>query len=331
MFGSYGNSPLNAWAGWRLRIPGGPQGGQYHGFVAPDDYSDWGYGWPAGHDEIFRPIDNRAGLGIYPWQRWDGYWRGTKMMEGQTLSDFVYRSPAELRPRANASGGVNVVSAYQLQRSAGYAVAPGSYRALGAIAPPTTGPAMGPNPPERACPAWGCGGPPWARGFPPGIVQPVSPSPAPVVTQPPPPTSPQPSPTVPIGPAGSSGCAEGQYRDAAGNCTSDWTNPYPLYLPLDNTPSPAPVVPANTCPTGYSPDVNGNCVPAGSAGSCQTGYITDPTTGQCVVAGSSSSGIMAWLESDNATLSGMGLNVPNWGVAAVVGIVAVKFLRGGRR
>lgn len=323
---AYTNAPANAWAGWRYRIPGGPIGGQYHGYIAPDDFVNF-VGWPAGQNEIYRRMDNPAGLGIYPWHPWDKHqWAGVPLEEGQTVSDFVYRSPAEVRPRPNASGGVNTVRAVQLQRTAGFAVSPGNSRTLGAISPQTNVVSA----PHPICPAWGCGPPrnvigdnqpiseppPW-MGPPPNW--PVSPAPSPSVPQPPPPTGPAPTTTVPWGAAGSSGCAVGMYRDAAGNCTSDWRNPYSMYLPLDPSPAPSPVVTSNTCPTGYAMDGNGNCV-----SSCPAGDTVD-SQGNCIPA--AASGPMSWLQETTAI---GGYNVPNWGLLLGVG-AAVMMMRGGKR
>lgn len=313
MIGTYSTAPLLAWAGWRLRVPGGPVGGQYHGYLASDDIVD-GYGWPAGHQEIYRPMDNPQNLGhvgIYPWHHWDHGWHGTPLREGETVSDFVYRSPAETRPRANASGGINVVRAVQQERTPGYAVAPGNYRTLGAMPsfvadqPILAGPDQpGFNPYHAICPAWGCGGPRFPFSVQP--LPPASPAPAPVVAQPPPPTSPQPSPTVSM-----DGCAVGQYRDAAGNCTSDWRNPYPMYLPLDSPVSPAPTVAASTSPTGV----------------CPTGYGVDQY-GNCVVSGVAPSGlnITSWLGSQTQIGS---LQVPNYVLLAGFVLVAMKFMHTG--
>lgn len=301
MIGSYSVAPSFAWAGWRLRVPGAPPGGggQYHGYLASDDVVD-GYGWPAGHAEIYRPSHPQEALGIYPWHHWDHGWHGTAYKEGETPSDMVFRGPAEVRPRPNASGGVNVVRAVQTMRTPGYAVAPGNYKALGAV------PAM---PPffhtAPICPAWGCGTPPWARGGWDGIYvpAPASPAPAPVVTQPPPPTGPTPTSIVQ-----STGCPVGQYQDQSGNCTSDWRNPYPMYLPLDPMISPAPTVAASTsptgvCPTGYTTDANGNCVVSGVAPS--GGSITD------------------WLGASTAI---GGMAVPNFVLLGGVLLVAMKFM-----
>lgn len=350
--GAYTTAPALAWAGWRLRIPGGPIGGQYHGYIAPDDVVDK-YGWPAGHSEIFRPMDNPHNLGIYPWHTWDAGWHGTPLEEGETVSDFVYRSPAEVRPRPNASGGVNVVRAVQQLRTPGYAVAPGNYKTLGSMgaanAPWTpmpvyacggglndpcvpTGETIGPTgqimqtKAPKICPAWGCGGPlrtvpiPWDGE---AYVPPVSPAPAPVVAQPPPPTGPQPVHTV------GTGCPVGQYQDAAGNCTSDWRNPYAMVLPLSSPISPAPTVPANTCATGYVMTTNGSCIapgaPSGSVGTCPTGYTTDQY-GNCVVSGvaPSGAGITDWLASSTSIF---GMHIPNALLAGGVLLIAMKSMR----
>ena len=329
-----------------MRIQGGPIGGQYHGFIGPDETEDY-MGWPAGPREMIRPMDDPRGLGAYPWEHWDKrVWGGTPLMEGDSVSDYVYRGPAEVRPRPNASGGVNTVRAVQLARTAGFAVAPGNYRTLGALIPvdqpvhpvhpfPLISPDTGPI--HQVCPAWGCGGPPtwmnpldggraglpppWAIG-PVPVTQPISPAPSPTVPQPPPPTGPAPVNVVPMGPPGSDGCAQGQYRDSAGNCTSDWHNPYSMYLPLDSTPAPAPTVSANTCPTGFLQDPNGNCVTT-----CPAGTVAD-STGNCVAV-ATGTGITGWL---GETTSLFGYNIPNWGLGVgFLGLWMLMSRGGGRR
>jgi hypothetical protein len=139
-------SPDFAWSGWRLRIPGGPEGGQYHGYIAPDSTQSWEGGqggWPGGRSEIAEgPQKRPSGHSLLPGQGssygpWDKEWGGTAFTGGQTHSDHagreIYRSPSEMRPRANASGGVNVIEGDQEERTAGYAEAPGNYRGLGMI------------------------------------------------------------------------------------------------------------------------------------------------------------------------------------------------------
>ena len=107
-------APALAWSGWRLRVPGGPEGGQYHGYTGDD--SDHGVTTLSGPGDAWNPV-----------------WAGTPLLEGETVSDHVYRSPGEVRPRANANGGANVFREFQTKRSAGYAEAPGNYHALGAM------------------------------------------------------------------------------------------------------------------------------------------------------------------------------------------------------
>lgn len=233
----YTAAPFNAWSGWRLRIPGGPIGGQYHGYIASDDIVD-GVGWPAGHDETFRPTPSEElrALGGIPSQPWDSVWGGIPLDEGENVSDYVYRSTAELRPRPNASGGTNVVRGMQTRRSPGFSIAPGNYRGLGM---------MYETPIIEAGP-WGAGPVPARTWFPPYFPRPIG-RPVPpirlappsngatsVVNQPPPP-SPTPAPAPSVSNPG--------YVDAAGNYTTDWHNPYVLYLP--QSPRPAPTVAAS--------------------------------------------------------------------------------------
>lgn len=310
--GAFVAAPPMAWSGWRLGIPGGPEGGQYHGFIAADskgfrtaDLQEIGSEAP--HGQEGPPPPPSSGPWASPW------WGGTGLAEGENHSDFVYRSSAEIRPRPNASGGANTVRAFQEERTAGFAEAPGNYRALGAVVPPpipgaptghgytsvirtrTPAPGGGFNytpwvsmpgtGPGGICPAWGCGPAPTPWRF--------------TVPQPPPPVTPVVAPTV-AGP-----CPAGQYQDAAGNCTSDWHNPYSLYLPdQSGSPAPAPTVAANTCPTGYT---------------------QDPTTGNCYAPGTApGTGITAWL-AGSTTIGG--INIPNALLAGVGGLLVFKMMR----
>jgi hypothetical protein len=219
-----------------------------------------------------------------------------------------------MRPRANASGGANVIRAFQEDRTAGFAEAPGNYRALGAVqralmpashapfGPTAIVKTYTPTPPGKICPAWGCGSPPVrtirAPFSPPSTRAHVPWGPTSTVPQPPPPTYPVVAPTV----AGQ--CPSGEYRDAAGNCTNDWHNPYSLYLPdSSGSPAPAPTVAANTCPTGYS---------------------QDPNTGNCVLPGASGTGLSAWL-AGSTTLGG--IQIPNALLAGVGALVAFRMMR----
>lgn len=219
----YAAAPDFAWSGWRLKIPGGPYGGQYHGFIGPDSS-----GWPAGLDEIYRQTDSVAGLGAWGETEVSPYehdWGGLAQREGETLSDHVYRSPGEMRPRPNASGGAHVVHGFQRRRSAGFAVAPGNYRGIGGMGLTADVPGGGtvtpymqtPRivhpypypveplrpllPPHSVCPAWGCDGPPhwWGPGTVPQPAPPQLPAPAPTVPVATiPPISPAPAPTVSV-------------------------------------------------------------------------------------------------------------------------------------
>lgn len=275
--GAFVAAPPLAWSGWRLGIPGGPEGGQYHGFIGPDSK---GFrtanlqeiGPEAPHGQEGPPPPPSYGPWASPW------WGGTGLAELENHSDFVYRSSAELLPRPNASGGANTVRAFQEERTAGFAEAPGNYRALGAVTP---------------------------RVIPHVLHMPRVTAPSgtrfmhPTVPQPPPPIVPVVAPTV-AGP-----CPAGQYQDAAGNCTSDWHNPYSLYLPdQSGSPAPAPTVAANTCPTGYT---------------------QDPTTGNCYAPGTApGTGITAWL-AGSTTIGGV--QIPNALLAGVGALFAFKMMR----
>jgi hypothetical protein len=302
--GAFVAAPPLAWSGWRLGIPGGPEGGQYHGFIAADskgfrtaDLQEIGSEAP--HGQEGPPPPPSYGPWASPW------WGGTGLAEGENHSDFVYRSSAELRPRPNASGGANTVRAFQEERTAGFAVAPGNYKGLGAMMPASPRPnaivRYNPMPPGRICPAWGCDGPRFLGPpihAPGDVLRRFGPMPH-TVPQPPPPTYPVVAPTV-AGP-----CPAGQYQDAAGNCTSDWHNPYSLYLPdQSGSPAPAPSVAANTCPTGYT---------------------QDPATGNCYAPGTQpGTGITAWL-AGSTTIGGV--QIPNALLAGVGALVAFKMMR----
>lgn len=141
-FRGYSHAPDFAWSGWRYKIPGGPEGGQYHGYIGPDSTQSWEGGqggWPAGSSEISEgPQKRPSGHSILPGQGtskgpWAKEWGGTSFGEGETHSDYVYRSPSEMRPRPNASGGQNVIFGREDGISAGYSEAPGNYRSLGVI------------------------------------------------------------------------------------------------------------------------------------------------------------------------------------------------------
>ncbi len=221
--GAYTKAPPLAWAGWRLRVPGGPPGGQYHGYLG--DLSG----------------------------------RGIVLREGETLTDYVYRAPGEMRPRPNASGGAQTVREYQTRRHAGQAVAPGSF--LGLVDPLVAdgsrgsdgGGGMVPDdgwmPNDIVAPLPGEPWPKWQKGPLPGYPWPTSPIYFPedlipshgsgatsVVTQPPPtllptppapaiydftvpPISPRPAPTVAAKPS--------DFLPSQGQTLETWAQPLP--------------------------------------------------------------------------------------------------------
>lgn len=299
-----------AWSGWRLRIPGGPHGGQYHGFIAPD--SSYG-SWPAGRSEIgYEPDqwESSSGPSVPPGAGssagpWSPNWGGTALKEGEDHSDYVYRSTAEMRPRPNASGGAHVVRGMQRRKSAGYAVAPGNYRGLGAmmydgaglapgysIAPRPIAPVRpalpAPSPIGPAYPIVGTtfysppsyGPPSPIRYLGPPLQAPGSTGATAIVSQPPPPGYPVSSPAVPI-----------------------WSAP-----PI--SPAPSPTVDA--LPSDYLPS-QGQYVPG----------VTPilPTT--------TPSPVLDWLQSDTIITG-----VPNWIIAAGGAFALMSFSQGragGRR
>jgi len=188
------------WPGWRERIPGDPTDGvQQHGFIAAT-------------------VDPRAWLATAPNTQghgsdapWDDTWGGTALAEGESASDYVYRSSGEMRPRANANGGANVIFSLQTRRSPGYALSPGNYKALGAVVstlpgltlcPMTSGGGM-----DAGC---GSGQPVDVVTLGPGatniVAQPPPSSPAPtnITAWTVPPISPQPAPTVSATPTAAS-------------------------------------------------------------------------------------------------------------------------------
>lgn len=216
MMRGYTKAPDFAWAGWRLRNPGGPVGGQYHGYLA-NGANDESLPLVATGSPPVASADPGAcgvsGVGL----------SGIVLREGQTLSDHVYRAPGEVRPRANASGDLNTFRSLQQMASAGYAEAPGNYHDIGrygmglmpdgfvrtipnVVAAPTIVPTPGfpvvgastgvprlplpaypdqitMRPIDYVCPAWGCGPYYGATAS---------------VPQPPPPNVPVSSPSIPV-------------------------------------------------------------------------------------------------------------------------------------
>lgn len=257
-------SPDFAWSGWRLRIPGGPEGGQYHGYIAPDSSQSWEGGqggWPGGRSEIAEgPQKRPSGHSLLPGQGssygpWDKEWGGTAFTGGQTHSDHagkeIYRSPSEMRPRANASGGVNVIFGDQEEATAGYGEAPGNYRGLGMMMAPATGEPVGVMPTYpvlRATPL------PYIPPAPAPTPAPANPMyPVRVVVGPDmqrlpyyPATTPAPPTTIPAAGSGATNVVAQPPQ---------FQTPGPVYMvpwtPPGVSPSPAPVV--NATPADYYP------------------------------------------------------------------------------
>ncbi len=320
----YTAAPPFAWSGWRLRIPGGPVGGQYHGFIGPDSS-----GWPNGHDEIFRTDGDHSQLGDsdVSTEPWSVLWGGTVLREGQDLSDHVYRSPAEMRPRPNASGGAHTVHAFQRRRSAGFAEAPGNYRALGVAAPAVVRAPLpwGPRPATIAP------GPISRIAYP--VAFPVQAFPSPVqsgatstVAQPGPPSSPAPVNVV------------------ASSIPSSSPQPSPVVAapatPTVGQPLPTPGAlwtPNTSYPMGMTvTDSNGNLqqvIVAGVSGSTNptwatvfgTNTVDGVVTWEETAAGAASASSTSWF-SQSTIISG----VPNMWIALGAG-AAIFFLMKGKK
>lgn len=285
--GAYTEAPPLAFAGWRLRVGGNPPGGQYHGFLGA-----------AG-----RP-------GPSPWDFFN---------PGHYSADGVYRSPGETPPSANPNRETNTVVVRHTRRRVGDSVVPGAFSPRLGYVDPCPGI---PDQFRAACEA----------GFPqqviapspqPVAIRPIAPAPKPVsnvrypiapildhipivfsastqpVLQPPPVDVPQPAPVVNNAPP-----PAGMYRDAAGNLTSDWHNPYSLYLP--ETIQPAPIVSADTSLTP-------------GAGQMPTSVTGGSVQGNAV-------GAPSWFTDPNQELI---TGIPNWGLVAAA--AAAFFLMKGRR
>lgn len=304
--GAYTEAPPLAFPGWRLRVGGNPPGGQYHGFL--------------GADHAERRLDPS------PWDFFN---------PGHTAADGVYRSPGETPPSANPNRETNIVVVRHQRRRAGYSVVPGAFSNLGYIYDPCEDL----TDQERAilslpCPSLYYPAPapvtPAPKPAPVAVAPapvpiPVAPAPKPVsniryspvfehlpaiapvvsastqpVVQPPPTQVLQPAPVVDNAPP-----PPGMYRDAAGNLTSDWHNPYSLYLP--ETIQPAPTVAASTSLTP-------------GAGQMATSVTGGSVQGNAVTA------LPSWLSDPSQELiSGL----PNWGLVAIAG-AALLLMKGKR-
>lgn len=274
--GSYRPAPPLAWAGWRLRVPGNPPGGQYHGYLGnnPSPFS------------VANP--------------------------GQTDARGIFRSPGEVPPKANNNGNTNTFVERHSRRQAGYAVSPGAYRSLGAVAPVSNIIVAGRYNWRPYLPAGGSGG-----------ATSVAPQPPPNYWNSPTPSVPEPARACPRGqyqdaagncsPWSESGggvqCLPGQVLDASGNCTSDERNPYVLYLPQNQ--QPAPVTPAQTSLT-----------PTAGQATCQSGQYD--TYGNCIANVASTVAAPSWFTDPTQELiSGF----PNWGLLAAAAAALMLLTR----
>lgn len=341
----YSVSPDFAWSGWRYKIPGGPVGGQYHGFIGPDSAKSWqagGGGWPFGPSELSEgPQIRPSGHSQLPQEGtskgpWDKQWGGTAFREGQTHSDYVYRSPGETRPRPNASGGTNVIRGKQTQHAPGYAEAPGNYAGLGAVPSGISpGYSIGVRRPYGLYPGESIAerfpqyyGPDFqppttipnaSTGATSTVLQPAPATQTPqyIVPWTVPPVSPAPAPTVAASPS--------DYLPSQGQIVPGITPGYSL---IDSPPTP--------CSPGYiNSGPSGSCMPVGGSPQCATGYTLDPAgSGACVTlaqAAATASGVAptssfsAWLASQTII---PGVN-NEW--VALGGVLAVLLLMKGKK
>lgn len=114
--GAYRDYPAFAYPGWRLTVPGGPAGGHYKGFT-----HNYSFGTAIG--TVADPNDE------YELARAEGRAAHDPVHSHPNAPRGVYRGPAEVPPRANASGSAMTYRGFQTKRHAGTSVAPGSFPA----------------------------------------------------------------------------------------------------------------------------------------------------------------------------------------------------------
>jgi hypothetical protein len=149
MLAAYRDTGAFAYPGWRLTVPGGPAGGHYKGFTHTQ---------AAGTD--LPPQDQ------YEQDREDGMSSHDLAHASLLNPRGVYRSSGEVPPRPNASGSAATYRGFQTTRHAGTSVAPGSFPADYFETPedaflPAAGDiqGMGYAFESGTCPSWGCYGP----------------------------------------------------------------------------------------------------------------------------------------------------------------------------
>jgi hypothetical protein len=313
----YSSSPDFAWSGWRYRIPGGPVGGQYHGFIAPDSSQSWeggGGGWPFGASELTEgPQKRPSGHSLLPQQGtskgpWEKEWGGTAFREGQTHSDYVFRSPGETRPRPNASGGANVITGKQTTKSAGYAEAPGNYAGLGLV----------PSPPARRG-YFPIPGPGASTGVPRYPVVPYTPPPGPSIgPRYPIYTGPDYQPVTTI-PSNSTGATSAVAQPAPyaypPQYIVPWTSP-----PI--SPTPAPTVAAS--PADFLPS-QGQIVPGVTPGVSPLIDTMSAPTSSVTATATTTDAFSTWLQAQTI-IPGV---ANQW--VALGGILALFLMKGGKK
>ena len=273
---------------------------------------------------------------------------------------YVYRAPDETPPRANASGGQNVLrlgavtptfrnrvnlgAAFPVgpsNRPTGHLVATPERPRLVPVASPAPSvdiafpPAWtNPKPTQELCPAWGCEGPPNESSI---EAYEASVGATSSVPQPPPFAFPVGSAVVPV--PGSSG-AGGPSPTVA--VSSSQTSP-------SLTTPGTPLSTTGSTPTGWSAqtafsvgqsvvDQNGNLQQVTIAGMSGTAVPAfNPTVGGTTSDGSvvwanmgtsgTSTGVSGWLSSSTPIA---GYNIPNWGIAAAVGFGLFYMMKGKR-
>lgn len=335
---AYRGADAFAYPGWRLTVPGGPAGGHYKGFTHTQ---------AAGTTIL--PEDQ------YELDRSDGMSSHDTVYASRRNPRGIYRSSAEVPPRANASGKAHVYRSFQTQRHAGTSVAPGSFPAdyfqtneddvlsLAQNAPKYLNPeamlaqnlfGLGALPiadgggsemiryPGVTCPSWGCGAPPT-----PTILRPNT-TMCPLVMPP------------------GSTCVDGQivYGSEAPpvaslpatGATSSVAQPAPTPTPLPPSPSVSSYTPPPISPTPAPIVATNEVIPLNDG----SGNYLNVSTGQIIPASAVTQNLatmqltastavatdpMAWLES-SSIISG----VPNWGLLAA-GLAAAALLMGKRR
>jgi len=101
-----------AYPGWRLSIPGGPAGGQHHGYTHGQSEGS------APHINDQFDADRQEGMSSHDAEH-----------ASEANPRGVYRSSGEVPPRPNASGSYHTTRGGQTKHHAGQSVAPGSFPA----------------------------------------------------------------------------------------------------------------------------------------------------------------------------------------------------------